>query len=264
MITWIVQNYEEERRDGWNKAIQEACSDENHQFQSIKIVPFEHSVVGGDPIVNGKVVVHGSTTIFKVRDRCNWQPGVWSIPKESETHAAIGSHYLNHDMRVLNVDQVIPYVESIGLEFFFAKPDRDLKSFDGTVFDAEKFPFFIERAQTFSNYDPATQVCVSPIKNIGREWRIFVVNGEIAGYSQYKNNRKLDIVREISEEALAYARMITELYNPNDVHVFDVCENLDIDKFSVIEYNTFNCSGFYEADVNKITKSINHFMEKSS
>lgn len=256
MMYWVVEKLNDERRGAHMKTIQTQCQKDDVGFMEIQIVPFERSVVGGYPNIEGNVVVYGSTAIFTVQQKCNWTPGVFSIIKESETLDMLGDRYLNHDMRVLEPNQVVPYVEDQGYEFFFVKPDKDLKSFDGTVTDALKFPYFIENAMQYNNYDPETKICVSSIKHIDKEWRIFVFNQEIVGVSQYRKNRRLDIREGIDDDALKFASEIIKKHNPALGYVIDVCKTYD-GELKVIEYNTFNCSGFYDCDVSNIVKSVN-------
>jgi hypothetical protein len=260
MVTWVVQRQTEDRREQWNQKIRTACLSKHHNYIEIDIVPFERSVVGGDPIIDGPIVVHGSTAIFDVVERNNWNPGVFRIYKESDTLAAIGDHYLNHDMKVLDVEEVVSYVQSQGMEFFFAKPDRDLKSFDGTVFDAEKFPFFMERVKQYANYHPDTKVCVSSIKHPEVEWRFVIVEGKVVAFSQYRVNRRLDIRNQTEKFAVDFAEYIASFASPSDVFVMDVCKIGR--EYKVIEYNTFNCSGLYACNVYETVDAINHYVEK--
>lgn len=258
MVTWVVQKQTDDRRDQWNKKIRTSCLAQYHDYIEIEIVPFERSVVGGDPVIDGPVVVHGSTAIFDVCKRNAWKPGIFTIYKESDTLNAIGEHYLNYDMKTLEVDEVIPYVNARGMDFFFAKPDKDLKSFDGTVFDAEKFPFFIERARQYSNYDPETKICVSSIKHPDVEWRMVIVNGRVVGFSQYRVNRRLDVQGHAEGGAIEFAEHIASFASPNDVFVMDVCRIGH--EYKVVEYNTFNCSGLYACNVYEIVEAINDYI----
>jgi len=258
MMYWVVEKLNDERRGAHIKTIQAQCQKDDVGFMEIQIVPFERSVVGGDPILDGDVVVYGSTAIFTVQQRYGWNPGVFSIIKESETLDMLGDRYLNFDMKVLEPNKVLPYVEDQGYEFFFVKPDKDLKSFDGTVTDRDKFTFFIENAMQYNNYDPETRICVSSIKHIDKEWRIFIFNQEIVGVSQYRRNRRLEIKSGIDDDALKFVSEIVKDHNPALGYVIDVCKTFD-GELKVIEYNTFNCSGFYDCDVANIVRSVNHY-----
>lgn len=255
---WIVQDLNDEVREGHNETIQGQCVIDGVGFTKIDIMPFSHAVIGGDPIAEGDVIVYGSTAIFTVQQRCGWKPGVFNIINESDTLAMLGDRYLNNDMRVLDPDEVIHYVEEVGYEFFFVKPNKDLKSFDGTVTDIAKFPYFIRQAMQFNNYDIETQICVSSIKHIDKEWRVFVFNGEIVGASQYRDDRKLVISAGIDDDALNFVNGVINEFNPSLGYVIDVCKTYDGD-LKIIEYNTFNCSGFYQSDVANIVKSVNRY-----
>lgn len=261
MITWIVEKQTDDRRDQWNKKIRTACMSTYNDFHEIQIVPFERSIVGGAPVISGPVVCHGSTAIITVAENNGWAPGVFRIYNESDTLTAIGDHYLNHDMKLLDVDQVVPYVQSQGWDFFFAKPDKDLKSFDGTVFDTEKFPFFIERARQYNNYDPETKICVSSIKHPEVEWRFVIVEGRVVAFSQYRVNHILNVKGYAERFAIDFAEEIAKYASPNDVYVMDVCKIEG--SYKVIEYNTFNCSGLYDCNVYDIVDAINAYVSNT-
>lgn len=261
-ITWIVQKQTDDRRDQWNKAIRTACLSTCNEYHEIDIIPFSHDIIGEKPPVKGPIVVHGSTAIMDVAEREGWQPGVFRIYKESDTLKAIGDHYLNSDMKVLEVSEVVDYVKRSGMEFFFAKPDRDLKSFDGTVFDAEKFPFFMERVRQYANYDPETKICVSSIKNPEVEWRFVIVEKKVVAFSQYRVNRKLNVQNTAESHAIKFAEEISKFGSPHDVYVMDVCKING--QYKVIEYNTFNFSGLYACNIYAIVDSVNKYLENKN
>lgn len=254
-VTWVVEKQTSISRLKGNDLIKAACESTGNKFKEIAIIPFVREVEGGDPIIDTPVVVYGSTAIFDVQKRCQWSPGVFTIGDESESLASLGDHYLNSDMKVMSPEEVVPYVETKSWEYFFAKPDNDLKIFDGGVFSAERFPFFMEKTRNYSNYNPNIKVCVSPIKYIEKEWRIFVVDGKIITASQYRKNMKLSIETGITNSALGFAENIVEKNNPARAYVLDICR---VDStYKVVEYNTFNCSGFYACDIEKIVIATN-------
>lgn len=261
-VTWIAQKQTDDKRDQWNKTIRTACLSSYNNYHEIEIIPFSHEISGSLPYIAGPIVVHGSTAIIDVAEKQGWNPGVFRIYNESDTLNAIGDHYLNSDMKVLGVSEVTDYVKQSGMEFFFAKPDRDLKSFDGTVFDAEKFPFFIERVRHYGNYDPETRICVSSIKHPEVEWRFVLVEQKVVAFSQYRVDRKLNIQSVAESHAIKFAEEIAKYASPNDVYVMDVCRIGNT--YKVIEYNTFNCSGLYACNIYAIVDSINNYLENKN
>lgn len=255
MITWIVENSSSERRKKWNAQISLACSATSTKYVEIQIVPFERSVVGGDPVTSGFTVAYGSTAIFDVVKRNNWNPGIFTIGNESYVFSALGDDYLNSDMKVLSVDQAKEFIKENSHDFFFIKPDTDTKSFDGTVVDAGRFDFFIEQHQQFSGYDFNSKICISSVKDIDKEWRLFVVAGKIISWSQYLEKRRFKTSTNIDPAAIKFAYSVIEKYNPCAAFVIDIAKIGE--KYKVVEYNTFNHSGFYECDINSIIKVLN-------
>lgn len=269
MITWVVQRQAEEHRIQITRGIRSACLSTGNEFFEVDVIPFSHEISGEAPEVSGQVVVYGSTMMANTAKIYDWKPGVFRIYNESDTLAELGSNYLNNDMRSLSVSEVVPYVQSQGWDFFFAKPDKDLKSFDGTVFDAEEFPFFIERVRGYANYDPDTRICVSSIKHPEIEWRFVIVDKKVVAFSQYRVERRLDVKGWADGNAIKFAEAIASYVSPNDVYsypcpydiyVMDVCKING--EYKVIEYNTFNFSGLYACNIYDVVDSINQYLEK--
>lgn len=262
MITWILERSSHEHRINVNQQIIDRVEQTGHAWKEINIVPFERSVVGGDPLVEGLVVAYGSTAIDDVVARNNWQPALWRSAGVTETHVfnAIGTDYLNHDMKSLHHSDVLAYAKDQGWEFFFVKPDTDDKEFPGMVCDQQKYPFFMEAliANMWNKHD--FNVCVSSIKDIGIEWRIPVVDGKIADYSIYRQWRKVMPSREIYQEVLDFADRMIALHNPALAYVIDVGQVGN--GLKVIEYNGFNSAGLYACNINNVVDAVNRMVLK--
>ena len=65
--------------------------------------------------------------------------------------------------------------------------------------------------------------------------------------------------REITEAARRAVLQAVDRFQPAPVFVIDVAETDSGEK--IIEYNTFNSSGFYFCDVGQIIDSVNAFVE---
>jgi hypothetical protein len=196
-------------------------------------------------------------------EKQNWIPGVWTgeCINESALKQNLGSLYLNSDAVITQMKNV----PSLFSGLVFMKPNTDTKEFAGTIFEAEFITTWMQR-QITSGYLEANiselEVVASPVKSIGCEWRIVVVNGKISDYSCYIQHRKVMPERWIPIEALRFAEQVIEKYNPLPVFVVDVCETED--GYKVVEYNTFNVSGLYDCNVAKIINDINEYVNDHS
>lgn len=263
MTTWVLERSSHEHRIDVNQKIIERVEQTGHKWVEIQIVPFERSVVGGDPVVEGPVVAYGSTAIDTVVSRNGWAPGVWRTPGVRESHvaAALGGLYMNADLQVVPAQEAAQVALEKGWEYFFAKPDTDDKEFPGTVFDQDKYPFFIEALYANMWDKHAFNVCVSSIKQIGIEWRLPVVAGRVVDYSIYRQWRKVMPSREIYQDVLDLAAEAIALHDPAPAYVIDVGQ---VDgELKVIEYNGFNSAGLYACNIANVVDAINQMVEPS-
>lgn len=261
MVTWVLQQDNRHERMTWNQKIIDHCKATGHNSAEIKIIPFERSVVGGDPNIEGPVVAYGSTAIDTVVERNGWTPGVWRTEKlrESYVAATLGDLYMNHDMVVCPAEKAAEIAAERGWEWFFVKPDTDEKQFAGTITDPRKYPFFIEGMLAHEWVTRDFEVCVSPIRDIGIEWRLPVVDGKVVDYSIYRQYRQVMPSREIYQEVLDVAAGAIARHNPVPVYVIDIGQ-VD-DQLRVIEYNGFNSSGLYACDVGNVVDAVNRYVE---
>jgi hypothetical protein len=90
---------------------------------------------------------------------------------------ALSAHLLNHDAVYTTLDRV----KDVPVNWpTFIKPTRDLKAFAGVIVEQDRTPgeeIFSQMQCTFLKDDEP--VLMAPLKKIKREYRNFVVNGEI-------------------------------------------------------------------------------------
>lgn len=231
----------------------------NIPYHIVRVIPFIHKIEGKVPQIDGPVVVYGSIGCRNMAQKQNWAPGVWTDDtiNESALIENLGDLYLNSDAVVTKMKNV----PSLFSGLVFMKPNTDTKEFAGTVFESEFITTWIQR-QINSGYLDANiselEVVASPVKNIGCEWRIVVVDGKISDYSCYRQHQTVMPERWIPDEAKEFAELVIQKYNPLPVFVVDICET---DKgYKVVEYNTFNVAGLYDCDVGKIIDDINEYI----
>lgn len=101
-----------------------------------------------------------------------------------------------------------------------------------------------------------TELVLSPVQAIVREWRTFIVNGKVVAASQYKHDGILRMREPIPPEV--WCRFVWKAESrwlPAPNIVMDVCE-LASGEFMVVEFNSLVSSGFYNADAGAIVEAI--------
>ena len=171
-----------------------------------------------------------------------------------------GKHMLNWEAQILDFSEV---VDSRWFSDMFIKPTDDLKAFAGLMLPSMQT---LGEALAKTNHMPIPKdqkVLVGPPVNIGREFRLFIVNNQIADACQYRNrghSSVKEIEMSLAFEIDAYFKIINELAPaPAPVYVIDICETND--GFKIVEINCFNCSGMYKVDRGLVLSEVAHFVE---
>lgn len=130
-------------------------------------------------------------------------------------------------------------------EEMFVRPLLDTKSFNGGIYNRNTLSF--------------NGICVvAPIKEIKKEFRFFVINGEIIGSTQYKLNGELYSSYIVDEGAKEFASKMIKKFK-FDGYVIDIAQ-VD-DDYKIVELNCLNASGFYEINLNSFINGVINFYE---
>ena len=98
---------------------------------------------------------------------------------------------------------------------------------------------------------------VAKPKVIDAEYRFFVSKGEVIAGSRYKLNGEHDEDPNYPIEAYNVAFEISKLeWSPAPVFVVDIGK-IDNGEYKLLEINSFNCSGMYYCDLEKIVVKSN-------
>ena len=223
------------------------------KHHSLKIIPFSEELQKIEAI--SPVICYESTTLIKnVYSQKLWSPGVWFDPAKFRT-STWRTYYkellFNFDAKIIPLSEVL----NQSLDTFFIKPDNDLKDFSGSITNKEEFTKWYKNMNYEDcPFDLSIPVVVSPLKDIGKEWRLIIVNGKVVTGSLYKMRSRYPRVCEQPDKVVALAEYAATLFSPAPVFVMDIG---DIGgDYKIIELNCFNASGFYSCDVDKIVKSV--------
>lgn len=258
--TWLVQT--NLINEDLSAAIKLSAEKLGHTYVGAKITPFMETMETGlyieTPIMTLKspIIPYGSTTLIKMFDRSILQKdGFFFNQKNLKTStwvAKLGERMLNHDACVIPLYAAAKLKTS---ETWFMKPDDDLKDFIGSIVDAAGIEnFYNDVAKGGFMFDETIQVVLSKPKNMGWEWRLFMIKNEVITGSSYRLKGMLNQNKPVPERVIQFAQESASIWRPDDVYVMDVCETDD--GLKIVEFNCFNASGFYKCDVEKVVDRV--------
>lgn len=236
------------------------------KFEEVKIIPFsdELPVIQNLNLFN---IFYGSTTLIlnAYRDS-RFSQGVFFDSNLFNIATYLrywGAKMLNYDSRLTTFREFANELHSKD-SLWFLRPNEDDKSFSGTVMSFKDVKKMAWGLQDSNNHYLTTEtiISVSTPKKIEKEWRHFIVDKKVISSSRYMLNDQLDIsTSDIPSELIKFVEQSCNEYTPNSIFVMDTafCDN----KFSIIECNCFNGTGFYKHDIIKIIREVNAYLQKT-
>jgi hypothetical protein len=208
--------------------------------------------IDGQPVPpDGCVIGYGTFPFARqIQLHHPWLPGAWCDAEKldcSTYFAYFGKYLLNQHYAIM------PGVEAIrqsdwlfsvfgGGEEVFARPAGCHKLFVGRCVPRESFASALSPAR----YDPATQVVIAAPREIGREWRLVVVEDSVIAASQYAEDRAKSVAAGCPDEVRDFvAGMLKAVsWRPDPIFMMDVCESDG--RLWLVELNGFSCSWLYQ------------------
>lgn len=149
----------------------------------------------------------------------------------------------------------------------FVKPVNDLKLFNGQILPKNKslLELLTEQETKQSVYNNSQFILYADLLPVVKEWRCFVINGEVVGTSLYaehgitKKEFEFPSIRDIH-----YIEALATMFEPagkNNPYVVDICrltdeEERSFDQFKIVEYNCFHSSGLYGINVEYMLRKL--------
>ena len=127
------------------------------------------------------------------------------------------------------------------------------KALTGMVLENMDRDWWLEE---YSHLTDDVELNLSPVHKIEKEWRFFIVKGEIVAGSQYKELGVLRIKPPVPENIHNRAFLMSEKWLPSENIVMDICQ-LSTGEKKVVEVNCLNSSGFYNCNVKNIVEALN-------
>lgn len=240
-----------------------AVVDQGMKYKFADYVPF-----GGGKYVdmfNAKdcVIFYGSLNLGnQLKREVPWIPGVYcDLPKFECTYyyPRLNKFLLNRDCVMLPFGSLLQSKENLfkwvgNNNSVFIRPSSGYKTFTGKVCHYETFEKDVEFL-AFYDVPPETVVVVAEPQNILTEWRVVVVDSKIVACSTYKHEGKKDAKEQYPMDVLEFAKNVVDCWQPESAWVLDVCRTKDLE-LSLVEINSFSCSGLYACDKSAIVKAV--------
>lgn len=152
-------------------------------------------------------------------------------------------NFVNYDAKIIHSNDLVWEEEE-----YFIRPVDDTKSFNGGIYNSNTF-----------NYNG--NIVVAKLKEIHKEHRFFVIDGEIITGSLYKINGSFSTSNIIDEGALNFAKKMIEKFQFSGF-VIDIATLGN--EYKIMELNCLNASGFYDINIYKLINSVSDFYENKS
>ncbi len=176
------------------------------------------------------------------------------------------SYLLNADCDILRFPEcaMCGYSQNV-----FIKPANDLKLFSGQILPAGKSLFSLLEEQNVDKniYNLTDWVVYSSVKNIKEEYRCFVVDDKVSTCLYRYQGKTIQMDTDFITK-MNLVKLVT-LYNPaggNSPFVVDVAlveESKNNLVYKILEYNAFQCSGFYNIDAKQILKHTVDYVKEN-
>lgn len=248
-MLWVIQENLFKERE-YEKFL-DACDRQGVNYCIVKIIPFSHELVPEITEPNF-ILAFGSTALVRIAQERGWHPGVFynSNFNFKVWSEAWGENLLNYGAKICFLSQM-----ETELSQFFVRPCEDLKYFSGTVIDKESLNTWKDKVLSCSNYlTEDTEVVISDLKTIYKEFRFFVVNNDLVTGSLYKLGNNLFLDPNIEPDAQRFAWEMINIWQPSRAFVIDIA--LTEESYKIVEVNCINSAGFYASDVHKIVNAI--------
>ena len=255
-MQWILQDFEDTR------LLAPALERLGARFSWHKVVPFEGTLLPEPHVPDPEaVVLFGSYALWRIASAKGWRPGVFRIAPFVSQEAWHPFLLNGADAPVVALRDLLAWLDG-ETRVFFVRPLDDSKAMPGTLMETPELRRTVERVLALAPDEVPegslrhdTELMLAAPARIRREWRVWVVDGQVVTASLYREGRRVTHGAGIEAAALDFARHLVAL-NPGyaPAYVIDVCETAE--GLRLLETNCINAAGFYAADLDLLVGAI--------
>ncbi len=204
--------------------------------------------------------------IKKIQSKTSYLPGSYACLPNFKVSSYI-NYYYKHMFNLgvfapINyfVNNIPQFMRALGITDgrFFIRPDGGDKQFTGCTLrmsDSRSIDYLVSRAGL------STMSYICPAQDVHNEYRLFMSGDKVITGSQYKKDG--DIVHgPVGDRIVAAAESFAKgNWYPDPLWVMDIHEDAD-GVPTVMELNSWSCSGWYQSDLRKIILATQEQMVK--
>jgi len=239
------------------------CNEHGIDVEPVNVIPFTTDLP--EFSVQPNNLYYGSTTfINNVHEQLN-PVGVFYDAEKFKISNYVkqwGEHMLNSTAIFTTIKELASFNYD-PKEMLFIRPDGDGKEFDGQVIEFEKIKEWDKNlilvSEKFTRNSP---VLVSAPYNLAKEWRLYVVDGNIITGSQYREYFKLKKSAYVPDSVIEFASYRVHEYSPSSCFAIDICETGG--ELYIVECGCINSVGFYASDKKKLLLALLESVEKKT
>lgn len=239
-----------------------------YPIKVVQYIPFEDDLSRFNSLPKNTIFYGSLNLAIKLKHKFNWIPGVYGDIKKyscSEYYPYFKPYLLNNDhlyMTYADLYNIKDWLFDRYGDSFFVRPDSILKEFTGQVVSKYNFEDAYKLLGFYNDVVKSNlPIYISSVKDIQKEWRFIVADGEIITGSLYRVKEKEETLHLpcTDEKALDFAKQMTKIYNPDKVWVLDVC--LSEGEYRLLEIGCFSFAGLYGNDLEIIVDKVSKIAE---
>ena len=244
-VVWLIQDsgFDFEHVERLVKALRA----EHIPYHTVGLRPFDNTFHGLDDLdlENKLVIPYGSTRFVQLAKLA----GFSTYHEAGSFHVQTWGSML-YD-RMFNHPQQLIHLPNLKARSgpYFIRPLSDFKLFAGQTIVT---PEDLEHLIAFNQMTGRETVAITCVKPIHQEVRVFVVGSHAVSASQYRLDGKFAHERMDPEQFQDYVGP----WEPHDNYVMDMARESPDSDWKILEFNTLNCSGFYDHDIQAIVKAV--------
>lgn len=251
MVEWKIQDTLIDVEKSF--AVKTSCDKFNVKASAVSIVPFQDTLAPLEK--NPAHIFYGSTKLIGLAHKEEY-PGIWYGCgfDYAQWQFALGERLLNQHEYPIEGFPTLEYLAQRTDSNVFIRPRYDLKPFVGGAVD--KVSTWAEE-QIAKGVPKDTECIIAKLKPISHEYRFVFIGAALIAMSAYriKGVRKDD--PDVPLSIIEFAQTTACKWTPEPVCVMDIC--ISNEKPYVLEFNCFNCSGFYAMDVDTIVEKVSAY-----